>query len=194
MRLPRSAVAAMLAAGIIVPAVSGAAVAMAAPSSHSAGTFVDAAKSDKPGKPGKPSRRVKVKFAAEGRVTAVDAAAGTVTLLAKSGTKDVRKKTITVAVPAGARIVVGGRRATVAGIVAGARIAVTGTRVGAEYTAARISATRPKPAPSKKPVPVVTPSPSPSVTPDPTASAEPGDDDTDPGDEVDPTDDPQDDL
>lgn len=192
MRLPRYAVAAVLAAGIVVPAVSGAAVALAAPSSHSVGAFKDAPSSNNHDKKEKKNKRAKV-FAANGKVTAVDAEAGTVTLAAKAGTKDVRRKTITVSVPAGVRIEVDGRRSTVAGVVAGARIAVTGTRVGADYTAVRISATSPKPGPSKSPVvtpsPSVTPSPtvtpSPGVTPSPTGTPDPT---------ADPSEDPEDDL
>ncbi|GID91775.1 hypothetical protein ACFQFC_00870 [Amorphoplanes digitatis] len=187
MRLPRTAAAAVLAAGIIVPAVSGAAVALASPSSHS----VVATKhghepggSEKPGKPHKPRKPVRIPFAANGKVTAVDAEAGTVTLAAHGGTKDVRRKTITVKVPEGARIRVNGRRATVAGILAGAKITVTGLRVDGVYTAVVINANRPKPAkPPVTPSPSVTPStdvsPSPSVTPStdvtpsPTGSAAP---------------------
>ncbi|MET8154570.1 hypothetical protein ACIBSW_34065 [Actinoplanes sp. NPDC049668] len=190
MRLPRTAAAAVLAVGIMVPAVSGTAVALASPSSHGAVAAAKAGhkpvESGKPGKPHKPRKPVRVPFAANGKVTAVDAEAGTVTLLANGGTKDVRRKTVTVTVPERAKIRVNGKRATVAGILAGARITVTGIRVGDVYTAVVISATRPKPAPTKSPVtpsPSVTPStdvsPSPSVTPStdvspsPTGSATP---------------------
>src|SRR4051812_29306907 len=102
MRLRRTAVAALLAAGLAVPAFATAAVAAAQP-----GGAHPTATAQKSGpKPAKTRKPVRTPFAASGRVTAVDAAAGTLTVLAKGGTKDVRKRTVTVTVPGTARIVV----------------------------------------------------------------------------------------
>jgi len=161
MRMRRTAVAALLAAGIAVPAVSTAAVAFAQPAKPGA-TATAAKATPKPSKTPKAAKPVR--FTASGTVTAVDAQAGTVTLLAKGGTKDVRKKTITVSVPAKASLRLNGRKVTLAALASGQRIEVVGRRTGTVYTAdlVRASGKGVKPAPS----PTVTPSP---VTPSPSA-------------------------
>ena len=84
MRLRRSALAALLTAGIIVPAVSVAATAFAAQApaaaSHPAAGFKHTPKPVKTSKPARP-----LPFSASGTVSAVDAAGGTITLVAKGG-------------------------------------------------------------------------------------------------------------
>lgn len=171
MRLRRTAFAALLAAGILVPAAGTATVAFAQPGSRPA-----AVQKAKP-KPVKTKKAVRTPFAAIGKVTAVDAAAGTVTLLATGGTRDVRRKTVTVAVPAAVRVVINSKRVTLAAVAVGARITVTGRFSAGTYTAAKVQVTQRK-------KPVVTPSPTPPA--DPTPTDEPTDEPTeDPG--VDPT-------
>ncbi|UQU61699.1 hypothetical protein COUCH_21915 [Couchioplanes caeruleus] len=178
MRIRRTAVAALLAAGIVVPAVSAAAMA-AQPAAKAPGAAASAHKATP--KPSKTAKTPKpVRFTASGTVTAVDAEAGTVTLLAKGGTKDVRKRTVTVVVPAKASLRVNGKKVTLSGVAAGQRIEVVGRRTGDVYTAdvVRVSGRAAKPAPS------------PSVTPTPTVepTTEPSDDPT-----TEPTEDPSDD-
>jgi hypothetical protein len=182
MRLRRTAVAALLAAGIVVPAVSTAAVAFAQPATKSA-----TAQKSGP-KPGKTKKPVRTPFTASGKVTAVNAAAGTVTVLATGGTKDVRKHTVTITVTSAARFKINSRAGTLAAVTVGARITVTGTRSGTTYTAAKVEV-------SQKKSPVVTPSPTPTVDPGPTVeptpitSTGPDDDPTE-----DPTEDPEDEI
>jgi hypothetical protein len=161
MRLRRTVVAALLAAGVAVPVAATAGFA-AAPAASSTATA--AHKGDS--KPGK----VRAKFAASGRVTAVDAVAGTVTVAAKGGTKDVRKRTVTVSVADDARVRINGKRAALDAVVVGAKISVTGDRVNGVYTATRVQV-------SQKSRPVVQPSPTPTVSPSP---------------DVDPTEEPED--
>jgi hypothetical protein len=122
-------------------------------------------------KPAKTTKAPKpVRFTASGTVTAVDAEAGTVTLLAKGGTKDVRKRTVTVAVPAKASLRVNGKKATLAGVSAGQRIEVVGRRSGDVYTAevVRVSGKTVKPAPSPSVTPTPTVEPTTEPTDDPT--------------------------
>ena len=161
MRLRRTAVAALLAAGIVVPAVTTAAVAFAQPA-----TTATAQKAPKAPKPVKTKKPVRTPFAASGTVTAVDAAAGTVTVQAKGGTKDVRKRTVTVTVASNAKIKVNDKVGTLAAVKPGAKITVTGTRSGDVYTATRVQV-------SQRKAPVVTPSPTPTVSPSPTTEPSP---------------------
>ncbi|MEU8609949.1 hypothetical protein AB0C29_18360 [Actinoplanes sp. NPDC048791] len=198
MRLRRTAVAALLAAGIVVPAVGTAATAFAQPG----GKPVSAQKAHP--KPNKTKKPVRTPFAASGKVTAVDAAAGTVTLLASGGTKDVRRQTVTVTVPGSLRVVVNGKRTTLKTVAVGARITVNGTRVGTAYTATKVSVTQKKGA-VVKPTPTPTVSPTPQPTPpaedtpvdetptDDTPTAEPTPT-TSPEPDEDPTEDPEDEI
>lgn len=164
MRLRRTALAALLATGIVVPAAGTAAVAFAQPAPATA-----TAAHQSSGKPNKTRKPVRTPFAGSGRVTAVDAEAGTVTLLAKGGTKDVRKRSVTVVVADTARITVNSRRSTLDAVTVGAKITVTGTRSAGVYSATRVQV-------SQKAAPVVTPSPTPTVSPSP--SPTPDDDPT----------------
>ncbi|MFI7601895.1 hypothetical protein [Actinoplanes sp. NPDC049681] len=190
MRMRRAATAALLTAGILVPAVSTAAVAFASPSKHTSSAAKSTHKPEATPKPKatpKPTKTPKaqkpVRFTASGTVTAVDAEAGTVTLVVKGGTKDVRKSTLTVTVPAKASVRVNSKKATVAALAAGFRIEVTGRRAGAVYTVDVLRATGKK----AKPAPSVTPSPTTEPTDEPTTepTTEPTDEPT-----TEPTDEP----
>lgn len=162
MRLRRTAVAALLAAGIVVPAVSTAAVAFAQPA-----TTATAQKAPKAPKAPKVTKKpVRTPFAASGKVTAVDAAAGTVTVQAKGGTKDVHKRTVTVTVASNAKIKINDKVGTLAAVQPGAKITVTGTRSTGVYTATRVQV-------SQRTAPVVTPSPTPTTEPGPTPTVSP---------------------
>jgi hypothetical protein len=183
MRMRRTAVAALLAAGIVVPTMATAAAAVAQPAAHPAAA--QRAKDKVAVKPGKTRKPVRTPFAASGRVTAVDAAAGTVTLLAQGGSKDVRKRTVTVAVPSTARVVINGKRGALSAVTVGARITVNGTRSAGVYTASKVQV-------SQKAGPVVTPSPKPTVQPTPTV--EPTEPTPDDGDTEEPADEISDDL
>lgn len=168
MRLRRTAVAAVLAAGIVVPALSTTAVAFAQPGSAAK----PAAQAKVTPKATKTAKSVKaVRFEAAGTISAVDAAAGTMTLQTKVTVKSRKKTVITqITVAATARIVVNGAKATLANVGVGQRVVVTGTRSGSSHTATKVVATGRKVTPV--PSPTVTPSPAPSVTPStvPTAS------------------------
>jgi hypothetical protein len=174
MRLPRVAVAATLAAAVTIPALS-ASAAYARPVPQSA-----AAKS--PGGHAKPMRH---HFAAVGSVAVVDSTGATVTVAATAGTKDAKGHTVTIAVPAVARILVNGKRAGVAALQQGYRITVTGTRVGTAYIADKIEATAPRPRTRPKPTPsssTAPPAPAPSTQPSesvqPSLPSEPAEDST----------------
>ncbi|WP_306216050.1 hypothetical protein [Actinoplanes sp. RD1] len=156
----RIALAAVLAVGVALPAAT------------VAGQAAYAKPRDSVSAPAK--KKQTTAFAATGTVTAVDTTAGTVTLYAKGGTKNVRRQTVTVSVPEEAKIRVNGRKATLAAVAVGYRVEVAGRGDGTTWTAAVLAA-KGKPA---KPAPEVTPTPSPSVTPTPSPTTEPGDDDS----------------
>jgi hypothetical protein len=173
MRLRRTAIAAVLTAGIVVPAVSTAAVAFAQPG-PAARPAVLAKATPKATKTAKPVKAVR--FEASGTVSAVDVATSVVTLqtkvTVKSGRKAAKKTVITqVTVAASARIVVNGAEATLAEVGVGHRIVVTGTRTDSVYTATKVVTTGRKVTPA--PGPTVTPSPAPSVTPSTEPTVEP---------------------
>ena len=144
MRLRTAALALVLSTAAVVP-LAGTASA-AAPAHRPAAVQKAPAKPAKPEKPAKPVKQVKVAFTASGTTTAVDPAAGTVTVSAKGGTKDVRGRTVTVTVADTARIVRDDAPATLADLAAGDRITVTGTRAGTVYTALKVQAHAPEPA------------------------------------------------
>ena len=161
MHFRRLAVAAALATAVVVPASASIAVA-AGP------VAVGHHQSSKPSD--RPSRS---KFSAAGTVTAVDAAAGTVTIKVKTGTKDVRRKTVTVAVADNARVRVNGAAGSLADLAVGYRISVVGIRTNKTYTATRVEArlVKPHPAPSASPSPSSDdPTPEPSHSEDPSHS------------------------
>jgi hypothetical protein len=158
-RIRRTTAALALVAAIIVPAASTATAAYAKN---------DSSGSQHAGKP------AKVAFTATGTITAVDTAAGTVTVAAKGGTKDVRGKTVTITVAAGTRIRVNGKRTSLSALAAGCRVAVLGVRQSTAYAALQIEASKvkrsPAPAPSASspsPSDDATPEPSDDVTPEP---------------------------
>ena len=173
MRIRRTTAALALVAAVIVPAASTATAAYAKHgSSHSQA----------------PHKPAKVAFTATGTITAVDTAAGTVTVAAKGGTKDVRGKTVTMTVGAGSRVSLNGKRKSLSALAAGYRITVLGVRQAATYNALRIEATapkarKPKPAASTPPPSeVATPTPSDDATPAPSDDATPApSDDSSPG-------------
>jgi hypothetical protein len=124
-------------------------------------------KPSKPSKPTKPTRPVKrVSFSYNGTLTAVDVAAGTVTVMVRGGGHQaLRGKKITLAVPATAVVRRNAVAATPADLVAGDRIQVKGDRVGSAHTVRRVSATS---------AAVTTPAPTPSVEPtEPSETPEP---------------------
>jgi hypothetical protein len=163
MRLRRSAAAVALAVAVVVPtAVTG--VAAYAQGSSPSAASVHAAKKPKPDR--------KTPFQASGTITAVDAAAGTLTVAARGGTKDVRGKTVTMSVAAGARIVLNGRKVKLDALTAGLRVSVTGTRKDSAYLAGKIQAAG-KGKPGPKPTPTASPSSSASPAPEPSESSEP---------------------
>jgi hypothetical protein len=149
-RIRRTTAALALAAAVIVPAATTATTAYA--SSHSQ-------QSHKP---------AKVAFTATGTITAVDTAAGSVTVAAKGGTKDVRGKTVTITVGANARVFLNGKRKALSELAAGNRITVLGVRQSTGYNALQIVATAPKAKPSPQPAPSASaPAPSDDATPEP---------------------------
>ncbi|GGN42301.1 hypothetical protein FHR83_007256 [Actinoplanes campanulatus] len=173
MRMRRTAAAVAMVAAVTLPAagIGGVAYAQGSSATASAAKKPAAVKPTK-AKPTKAPR--KVAFQASGTITAVDASAGTITVAARSGTKDVRRKTVTMTVPAGARIILNGKKITVAGLGAGQKVSVTGTRAGTAYTVSKIQATgkkaKPTPAPSS---PSATPTTSPTVEPTTSPTVEP---------------------
>nr|GID85728.1 hypothetical protein Ade03nite_46520 [Actinoplanes derwentensis] len=125
-----------------------------------------------------PSKKVKVKFSATGTVTTVDAAASTIALVVKGGTKDVKGKTVTVSVPTSVRILLNGRKVQLSALMAGQKITVTGTRIDTAYTAAKIQATgkdknKPAPTPSATATPTTPASPTATPSASPTESGDP---------------------
>ncbi|BEL02236.1 hypothetical protein Q0Z83_004270 [Actinoplanes sichuanensis] len=170
MRMRRSAAAVALAVAVVVPtAVTGVAAYAKSPSPAASSVVTD--------KKPKPDNKKKTPFQASGTVTGVDAAAGTVTVAARSGTKDVRGKTVTMTVAADARIVLNGKKVKLAALAAGLKVSVTGTRTDTAYLAGKIQAAgkvKPAPSPSTPTTPpTASPSPSDSVSPAPTESSSP---------------------
>jgi hypothetical protein len=98
-----------------------------------------------PAKPAKPAKPVK--FAASGRVSAVDGAARTITVVVKGGTSDLRGTTTTFSLAPAARVTVNDSQAALTDVQAGYKVAVQGDKVGSVYTAARVNASAPEPQP-----------------------------------------------
>jgi hypothetical protein len=132
-RLRRYTVAVALATAAIVPAAASPAVAGKSPAARAAVSVQGKTPASKPAP-------VTTKFSASGTVTAVDAAAGTVTVSAKGGTKDVKGQTVTVKVPSTAKVVVNKSGKSLADIAAGFTITVEGTKTGTVYTATKVEA------------------------------------------------------
>jgi hypothetical protein len=95
-------------------------------------------------------------FTAVGTVVSVDAAAGTVTLADKGGSKDLHKTTVTVLTNAKTKIVRAGAKATLVSIVAGDHVTAVGTRTTAGLLAAHVNVAAAKPAPTTTPTPTPT--------------------------------------
>ena len=169
----RPVTALLVAIAVAVPATP----ALAAGLSHGAtpGTAKhSSAKPSKPSKPAKPTKPVKpikrVSFSYNGTLTALDAAAGTVTIkVPGGGQKALRSAKLTLTVPASAAVRRNGAVATLGELVVGDKLQVKGDRVGTVHTVRRVSAKASVVAPAPSP----TPSPEPSETPEPTESPTP---------------------
>lgn len=197
MRLRRGALAVLLTAAVAVPAVGTATVAAAAkpgtgtaapatgkkPAAEKPATGKPSTKKPAVKKPAVKKPAKKIKFSATGTVTAVDAAAGTVTVKVTAGTKEVKGKTITVAVPTTLRVLINGAKKKLADLTPGYSITVTGLTTGTTNTADKIVARKvtakptPSTTPTPAPTPTTTPTPAPteddSVSPEPSETPEP---------------------
>ena len=109
-------------------------------------------------------------FAVVGVSTAVDVAAGTITLVAVVGTSDLYGKSITATVTNTTRVTLDGSTATLADLATGQLVTVTGTRLSGTFTTKQLRV-RTVLAPTPGPTPSPT-SPSPT-SPSPTTSAAP---------------------
>ena len=166
----RPVTALLVAIAVAVPATP----ALAAGLSHGATPGTAKHSSAKPSKPSKPTKPVKpikrVSFSYNGTLTAVDAAAGTVTIkVPGGGQKALRSAKLTLTVPASAAVRRNGAVATLGELVVGDKLQVKGDRVGTVHTVRRVSAKASVVAPAPSP----TPSPEPSETPEPTESPTP---------------------
>jgi hypothetical protein len=93
------------------------------------------------GKHKQKGKKAHAKFNLGGRLTAVDAAAGTVTFRVHGGKfKALRGTDLTVTLADGARVRRNGSAATLADLVAGDHVRAKGVRAGDEWTAARVHA------------------------------------------------------
>lgn len=177
MRMRRSALAIAMVAGIAAPTVSTVAVAWAKPAAKPAVSHHAKPAPTKKGKPAKATKPVKANFAANGSITAVNAAAHTVTVAVKAGTKDVKGHSVSILLPAAVRIIVNDAPGTAVDLEAGFRITVTGTRLGTVYTASKVQAV--SPAPQASPTPSEsTPSDAPSTAPTDEPTEQPTDEPT----------------
>lgn len=103
----------------------------------------NAAKADKAAKNAKGAKAAKVrtKFVNAGTVTAVNAAAGTITLRVRGGRdKALRGQLLTVTVTATTKIQRNDAAATLASVAVGDHVNVKGTKAGTAYTAVRVAA------------------------------------------------------
>ncbi|BFU43105.1 DUF5666 domain-containing protein [Krasilnikovia sp. MM14-A1004] len=147
MRMRRTLVAAVAVAVGILGSATGAAAAEVQPQTKRTSVSVHALNQHP--KPAKPK-----KFEGRGKISAIDADAGTLTVVVKGGTKNVRNSTVTVSVPSTARIKRNGKKVPFASLAVGDRIEMKGTRDGDVFTASRVQAHGPrkaKPAPSPEP-------------------------------------------
>ena len=95
----------------------------------------------KPVKAAKPVKPSPGRFTAVGTVAAVDTAARTVTVTATGGTPGVKGTTVTVAVPATAKVTVDDVKASLELVDAGDAVTVNGLRAGATLTATHVNGT-----------------------------------------------------
>jgi hypothetical protein len=79
-------------------------------------------------------------FTAVGSLVATDAAAGTATVAVRAGVRDLRGKTVTVAVTATTKIRCNDAAVALSALPAGARVTVVGTRAGTGLTASKLNA------------------------------------------------------
>jgi hypothetical protein len=137
----RHLVAAFAAAAVVLPA-SGTAQAAAAPATAAASptaaiTAAGPTTSIPPTRPAKPGLPT---FAVTGTLTAVNAAARTLTLVTAGGLAGMAGATVTVRVAADARIMVGKVRASLAQVRVGHRVTISGVRQGKVFTATSVNA------------------------------------------------------
>ncbi|RZU49520.1 hypothetical protein EV385_1273 [Krasilnikovia cinnamomea] len=144
MRMRRTLVAAVAVAVAIVGSATGAAAAEVQPQTKRTSVSVHALHKDP--KPAKPK-----KFEGRGKISAIDVEAGTLTVVVKGGTKNIRHRTVTVSVSPTARIKRNGKKVSLASLAVGDRIKLRGAKKDDTYTVSRIQAQgprKPKPAPS----------------------------------------------
>lgn len=89
--------------------------------------------------------RKAARFVATGVVTAVDAPAGTLSVLVDGGTKSLRGAEVTVTVPSDVAVNRDDVAATLGDVLVGDHVAVRGARSGETLTANRVNATSPEP-------------------------------------------------
>ena len=157
-RTTRTSVVAALVLGLALPS-AGAAVAAERTAAPGAASVAAGKGGDRPA----PRQRT-VRFTAGGTVTAVDAAAGTVTFTVKGGrVKALRGKPLTVVVAEGARITRDGEVVQLDAVLAGDRVSVSGVQEGETRTVKRVSASaaedRSGDAPAPAPAPTAAPAP-----------------------------------
>jgi hypothetical protein len=118
----------------------------------------------------KPAKPGKSRFVAGGRLTSVDAAAGTLTFRVRGGKdKALRDQLVTVTVPSTAVVRRDGAVVDLGDLTAGDHVHVSGRRADSGYVVNRVSVESrvvPAPAPSETeaPEPAETPAPAPSQT------------------------------
>ncbi|PPK95926.1 uncharacterized protein DUF4330 [Kineococcus xinjiangensis] len=160
----RATVVAALVLGLTLPA-GGAAIA-AGPDKGRTAAVAAAGETKK--KPAKKARKAVVSLRAGGTVTAVDAAAGTLTFTVKGGrNKALRDKPLTVTVAKDAKITRDDAVVELSAVLVGDRVQVKGVKVDATYTVARVAASAAESAPAPAPEPTPTPTPTPEPTPTP---------------------------
>ena len=160
----RATVVAALVLGLAVPCAGSAAAAVGPSHAAAAGPSTDRA-NVAPKVVRKPRTAIDVRVG--GTVTAVDAAAGTLTLTVQGGRdKALRATSLTATLAQDARVQRGGRAATLADVLVGDRVQVEGVRTEAGCTAVRVVA---QPAGAPEPVPAPTPTPTSTAAPAPTS-------------------------
>ncbi|MGZ6827784.1 MAG: hypothetical protein ACXVGH_13430 [Mycobacteriales bacterium] len=155
--MSRPVLRALALAGAAAVALGTPATAMAASHAH--------AKPSKPAHPAHPVRKP-APFTAVGVVTAVDPAAGTVTVADTGGSRDLHGRTVVVSVAGTTRVTLDDAPATLAQLAAGDAVTANGVRsASGALTARAVNATSPAPAPvpTDSPTPVPTDSPTPAV-------------------------------
>ena len=140
MRMKSFASAVLLALAVTLPTLP-AVSASAASTSHSASAHVKSTKAAKAKAAKKAKKAQKALFNLGGRLTAVDAGAGTVTFTVHGGQiKALRGESLTVTLAEGARVLRNDGPATLADFVVGDKVRAKGTRAGDVFSAKRVKA------------------------------------------------------